>query len=266
MPAGWSTSGSGSVGVSSLNVVAGSQNLELHDAFANYASEQNTVGNENFVIETLIRPSSYVAPEYNFGGYGWTYAFSQGYEDFAGGVLFRVQDADDLSGVENPTADELQILFWQTAASQQVVGSFVYGAWYVGGTIAELSVSDNLDLTAIRNSADVQSRVFLELTSTSPTETPSLFAFTLEAAVFARSAVTQSIDLFDYQLASFEEVDVRPANRFTDLVTTVEATGDLSRFVQPSTGEITARVRYESVNPRQQFSANIDQTIWGIRE
>ena len=351
MPAGWSTSGSGSVVVSGLNVIAGSQNLEIHDAFANYTAELNTVGSENFVIETMIRPSSYVAPEYNFGGYGWMYAYSQGYEDFAGGVLFRVQDTNDLSGVENPTSDELQILFWQSAGSQEVVGSFVPGAWYryqiiidstnstvtqrleplsggvtiervyartitwiplvvfagdqysfgegsrahfdefsigfeqppepvvvtpgifdvtrgnyVGGSIAELSVSDNVDLTAIRRPTDIQSRVFLEVTSTSPAEVPSLFSFTVEAAVFARSEVSQSIDLFNYQLGSFEEVDVRPANRFTDLVTTVEAAGDLSRFVEPGTGEIKARVRFESANPRQQFSANIDQTVWGIRE
>ena len=79
-----------------------------------------------------------------------------------------------------------------------------------------------------------------------------------------RSQVVQSIDLFDFQNDVWEEVDSRDASRFTDLVTEISPGGNLARFVQPITLGIKARVRFESVNPRQKFTALIDQAIWII--
>jgi hypothetical protein len=135
---------------------------------------------------------------------------------------------------------------------------------YVSGGLAELAESDNLDLNARRNNLDVQSRVFVEFLSQSPTELPTRFDFTFEAAVFARSQVVQSIDLFDFQNGVWEEVDSRDASGFSDLVTEISPGGNLARFVQPITLGIKARVRFQSVNPRQKFTALIDQAIWII--
>lgn len=135
---------------------------------------------------------------------------------------------------------------------------------YVAGTLAELAESDNLDVSARRNDIDVQSRVFVEFLSQSPTELPMQFDFVFEAAVFARSQVVQSIDLFDFQNGVWEEVDSRDASRFSDQVTEISPGGDLARFVQPITRGIKARVRFQSVNPRQKFTAFIDQAIWII--
>jgi FtsP/CotA-like multicopper oxidase with cupredoxin domain len=137
---------------------------------------------------------------------------------------------------------------------------------YVSGDLNDLEQSDNSDLSATRNTSDIQSRVFVEVTGASPSQTPSEISFTLEASVFARSGVTQSIDLYNYQASQFEEVDSRPAMRFSDLVTEVVATGDLSRFVEVGTGTVKARARFQSAVARQQFSANIDQMIWTITE
>lgn len=133
-----------------------------------------------------------------------------------------------------------------------------------GGGIPELIESDDLDLVIQRATSDIQARTELEIKAISPTETPTTFEFTLEAAVFARSTVTQTIYLFDYDADQYEQVDSRPAQQFSDQVVAVMPTGDLSRFVQPGTGCIEARIQFQSTAPRQQFSSNIDQTIWMV--
>lgn len=141
----------------------------------------------------------------------------------------------------------------------------VVNGTYVAGGLAELSESDNADLGARRSNTDIQSRVFVEVKSTSPVASPTLLSFTLEASVFARTNVVQSIDLFNYTTNSWEEIDTRNASRFSDSTATVEATGDLSRFVEPGTMCIEARARYQSPVIRQRFTANIDQMIWMIQ-
>jgi uncharacterized membrane protein len=145
------------------------------------------------------------------------------------------------------------------------VDSFVVirGMLSAGGVEA-LEFSDDVDLSVRRSPTGIQAVVELELKGISPTETPTMLSFTLEAAMFARSTVNQSIWLFDYVADDFEQLDIRQAATFTDLVTTVMPTGDLSRFVEPVTGCVKARVVFQSVNPRQQFTANIDQIIWQI--
>ncbi len=133
-----------------------------------------------------------------------------------------------------------------------------------GGGIAELMESDDLDLVIQRATSDIQARTEFEIKAISPTETPSTFEFTLESAVFARSTVAQTIYLFDYDADQFEQVDSRAAQQFSDQVVVVMPFGDLSRFVQPGTGCIEARIQYQSAAPRQQFSSNVDQAIWMI--
>ena len=135
---------------------------------------------------------------------------------------------------------------------------------YVSGGIPELEESDNSDLSLRRLSSDIQSRTELEVKAISSTGTPSSLEVTLEGAVFARSTVNQTIELFDYAAAAWEAVDTRAATRFMDSVVTVSVTGDLSRFVEPGTMCIEARIRYQSPVARQQFSSNIDQFIWTI--
>ena len=87
---------------------------------------------------------------------------------------------------------------------------------------------------------------------------------TLEGAVFARSLVNQTVFLFNYDTDDWEQVDSRPANRFSDATANFSVTGDVSRFVQPGTNQIEARVLYQSANPRQRFSSNTDFFSWTI--
>jgi hypothetical protein len=135
---------------------------------------------------------------------------------------------------------------------------------HVSGGIPELAASDNQDLSLRRLTIDIQSRTEFSVNAISPTATPSSLEVTLEGSVFARSTVNQTIELYDYVAAAWEQVDTRAATRFTDSTVTVAASGDLSRFVQPGTMCVEARIRYQSPSARQQFSSNTDQFLWTI--
>ncbi len=121
-----------------------------------------------------------------------------------------------------------------------------------------------MDLSLRRLNSDIQSRTEFEVKAVSPDPTPSSLEVMLEGSVFARSTVNQTIELYDYSVGGWELVDMRAATRFTDSTVTVNATGDLSRFVEAGTNCLQARIRYHSANPRQQFSSNTDQFIWTI--
>ena len=162
--------------------------------------------------------------------------------------------------------DDAEITF-ATVPSTVTVDSYdVSQGTYVAGTVADLNASDNSDLSGRRSSSDVSSRVFLEVSGISPTDAPSVFEFTLESSVFARSNVNQSIDLFNYETGSWVEIDTRTATRFDDSIVTVSPSGNLSRFVEVGTLTIKARCRYQSVIPRHQFTANIDHIEWAVGE
>lgn len=134
----------------------------------------------------------------------------------------------------------------------------------VSGNIDSLGVSDNVDLSLSRSASDIQSRTEFEIQGTSPYATPSQLEVSLEGSVFARSVVTQRIELFDYDVGAWEQIDVRNASRFVDGTATVSPGGDVSRFIQPGTKSIAARIHFQSLNPRQQFSSNTDLFQWTI--
>ena len=135
----------------------------------------------------------------------------------------------------------------------------------VSGEVPEILNSDNLDLSIQRSNSDVTSRTEFEVTAISPISNPVTLSVTLEGAVFARSLVNQTVSLYDYTLGTWEVVDTRAARRFTDRVDQIDVTtGDLSRFVNPVTGEMKGRVLYLSPNRRQQFASNTDQFSWTV--
>ena len=78
--------------------------------------------------------------------------------------------------------------------------------------------------------------------------------------------VSQSIELFNYETGSFELMELRAATTIDESVEVI-ATGDPSRFVQPGTNEITARVTWKS----DSFSGkpffwmiDVDQAVWMV--
>lgn len=132
-----------------------------------------------------------------------------------------------------------------------------------GGDLGGLEFSDNVDYSLRRSSTSVAAVTQFELQANSPILNPTSFVFTLEGSVFSRTDVNQSVELYDYDAASWVVIDTMLASRFTDSVETFAATGDLARFVD-SNGDIEARVTFQSLNPRQQFSSNTDQATWTI--
>lgn len=135
---------------------------------------------------------------------------------------------------------------------------------YFSGDVAEISESDNADYSIRRSNTDIQSRTEFVVEAVSPNQSPTLMEVTLESSVFARTNVNQIIELFDYDSNSWEQIDTRAAARFADSTTTVQPSGDVARFVETGTGNIQARVRYLSDNPRQSFGSNTDLFSWTI--
>jgi hypothetical protein len=134
----------------------------------------------------------------------------------------------------------------------------------VSGDVGELAQSDDADLSIQRSLSDVQSRTEFVVKSFSPVANPAWMEVTLEGSVFARSSITQTIELFDYVAGGWELVDSGVAAQSTDSTVTVALTGNLSRFVQPGTMCVEARIHFQSDAARQQFSSNTDQFIWTI--
>ena len=135
---------------------------------------------------------------------------------------------------------------------------------YVSGDLASISASDNSDYVIQRSISDIISRTEFEVTSTCPIPNPSLISVVLEGAVFARSTVTQTIELYDHDAKAWEEIDSRNASDFADSVVRVDILSDFERFIEPTSLEMLARVRYRSLNPRQRFSSNTDKFHWLI--
>ena len=131
-----------------------------------------------------------------------------------------------------------------------------------GGSLADLWESDNLDLSGQRSATDLQSRIEFEVEHFSAIANPSLMEFQVEAAVFARGAINQTIEMFDFENGDWVEVDSRLASRFSDSTTAAQPSGPLTRFVEPGTQRVLSRVRFQSPNPRRLFSAGVDQLIW----
>ena len=146
----------------------------------------------------------------------------------------------------------------------------VTGGFHVAGDEASLARSDDVDFAARRSPLDVQApHIEFLVMGTSPTLDPTSFAVTLEGAVFARSPVIQTIELFDYDAAAWVLVDTRDATRFVDSTVTVTVppsftAPDFSRFVGRKSRHVEARIRYQSLNPRQNFASFTDQFVWMI--
>ena len=141
----------------------------------------------------------------------------------------------------------------------------VTGGVLTSGNVADLADSDNSDFSIRRSRSDASPRTEMVITATSPVPLPVRFEVQIESSVFARTTVNQEIELFNYISGSWEQVHQQVAAKFSDETTEISTTGDLSRFVEPGTRRIQARVRFESVVPRQNFTSNTDLFLWTIR-
>jgi hypothetical protein len=141
-----------------------------------------------------------------------------------------------------------------------------------GGTVVDLDLSDDarLQLDPSPTANPDKQKIDVILQSLVPAPIPSGLAFRLEAAYLGgpEGDVMQTVELYNFQTAQFEVLDVRPAS-LTEVSITLKPTGDLSRFFHPVHGETSARIRWESPafsGPPFFWTLDIDQAVWRIIE
>jgi hypothetical protein len=136
----------------------------------------------------------------------------------------------------------------------------------IGGGLLDLFDSDDsrLEVNAGLTLTPIEPEAWLEVTTDTTTATPSELRFVLEARVNTPN-VEQRIALYNYNTLSYEQLDVRPATTSDSVVTIVVST-NASRFVDPATLEMKARLQWKTVGLTGLFpwTVGIDQSIWEI--
>ncbi len=139
-----------------------------------------------------------------------------------------------------------------------------------GGQFSNVFESDNqylaIDPEATQN--PFKQKIEYIVQQVAPTSSPSSFGLRLEAKMLGGPAgdVMQNMHLWNYNTSSFEIVDTR-AMTTSDSVVEYSATGDLDRFVNQLTGEITAMVSFNSFAWSETpffWSVEVDQLVWTI--
>ncbi len=136
----------------------------------------------------------------------------------------------------------------------------------IGGGLADLFESDDQYLLIrpwfVLTTTEAPVQVLVE--GASPYDTVSELRFVLEAGVSFPN-IRQSIDLFNFQTNQWELVDARPGT-VGDTVVEVTVSMDPSRFVQPGTGLVRARLRWKESGPILAYPwlARIDQVGWTV--
>ncbi|MCP4195358.1 MAG: hypothetical protein GY768_32560 [Planctomycetaceae bacterium] len=132
----------------------------------------------------------------------------------------------------------------------------------VGGGLVDLLSSDNQDWIVRRAGNNIQPKTMVDISTTSPTDSPHSIRIRLECSVLSRPQITQTIQLFNFDTQLWETVDAQSASQFSDLVVEVRPTGDVTRFVDATTLEMRARIIHLAPVNRARFSASLDEVAW----
>ena len=183
-------------------------------------------------------------------------------------VRFVASDLGEGSIVE-AGVDAFELL--QVGCSQVVTADSVEitGGTIVDGELADLDASDNQRMM-IRGMT--RPRVIKAVfTGISPAATPNTMQFRLEtrSAVFG-SRILQKVEMFNYNSNQYEVIDLRGIT-YSESAAIMPLIGDLSRFVEPETNTIEARVSFErssrSVRGSGIFgpiSVELDELSWEV--
>ena len=144
----------------------------------------------------------------------------------------------------------------------------VLRGFHVGGQLSDTFDSDNSYLQfrpgLILNS--IEPPVWVSLEGTLATDDPSALSFTLEARANT-VGLSQTIELFDYNVGAFELVDKRQVT-MTDSTVVYEVSDDINRFVEPGSGNVQARLAWKANGPIILFpwTVSIDHIVWEISQ
>ncbi len=164
-----------------------------------------------------------------------------------GGEIFRVVSAS-LSTVLN------------------VTGVNAVRGFNIEGSTSDLQASDDSYLVYqqgfILNPSEPP--VWLEFSGTSPDLNPETFSFCLEAKANTVNLV-QKIELFNYDTGAYEVLSTGHATFNNDSKITIDADGDVGRFISNS-GAVKTKVTWKSDAPvlLSPWRVSIDQAIWRI--
>lgn len=143
--------------------------------------------------------------------------------------------------------------------------TLVQGKSPVGG-INELKYSDNTVYSAFQDASLPRTvpPLQVEVKGMTTVLNPTQFRFKLEAKVNS-VGLSQRVSLFNYVTHQYEQVDARSATT-TDSFFTVGASGNLSRFVDQSSGEVKALVSYlqTGATTAALWQGSLDQTQWVV--
>ena len=138
------------------------------------------------------------------------------------------------------------------------------------GNAGDLSESDDSHVEGQSAIGQRRMQFKCEMEAVSAYPNPSEMSFTIESSFVAqRLKITQQIEMFNFDSQTWELVEDEMIS-FTDSSTTVDLTGDLSRFVENGTNAMKCRTVYfqppigllKRVTP--QFKVLIDQAEWTI--
>ncbi len=109
-----------------------------------------------------------------------------------------------------------------------------------GGGLADIENSDDSYLQfkpgLTLNSSEPP--VWIEFIGTLLSDSPSSYCFSIESRATTPN-IRQTIELYNFVTAAYEEVDVRMTSQ-SDFVTSVQAEGDVTRYVEPVSGQVRA--------------------------
>lgn len=131
-----------------------------------------------------------------------------------------------------------------------------------GGNLASLGASDDDRLIVLNEEGDPNATV--EVTATSPGESPSSLTLIVEASV-SRTGLSQFVDAYKYATNSFQNVDFSVGTLADSTRTALLASPAASGFIQAGTCEVKARIRwipFEDVEAADGWSESLDRVVW----
>ncbi len=134
----------------------------------------------------------------------------------------------------------------------------------IGGTLADASDSDDsyLRFNPGFTLSSTEPPVWLVFESTLPDDSPDQLALKLEAGANT-VGLSQTIEFFDFDIGSYQVVDVRMAT-MSDAIVEVIAEGNMDRYVQAGSGTVRARIGWKVTGPVLVYpwQIRVDQLVW----
>ncbi len=158
-----------------------------------------------------------------------------------------------------------EAIMWVSRSAAPTSYSMFRGS-VISGNLGSLQSSDNNRLVmrpgAVFSSGEPPIQIILN--ATAPSSSPSGFSFSLESNASIANA-EQKISLYNYDDEVYEVLDTRLATT-TDNTIVVTVSTDTSRFIQPLTRAVRARVSYRALGTTFVYPwlGRIDKAWWNF--